>query len=64
MTVYIIALVIGGVLDTLLGFAIKEKALAWVEEHAKLYNYHKDNEDHWTSIDEDDDMTLWEVKIE
>lgn len=62
--IYIIAEVYGGVLNEILAFDTKEKALAYVEDQVKKNDFHKVSDDHWTSRDEDDDMTLWTVSID
>jgi hypothetical protein len=62
--VYVIAEVYGGVLNEISVFSTIEKALFELERQAKSYDFKQVAKDHWTSQDEDDDMTLWTVKID
>ena len=62
--IYVVAEVYGGVLNKISVFSTLEKALFNFEKQAKSYDFKQVSKDHWTSQDEDDDMTLWTVQIE
>ena len=62
--IFIVAEVFGGVLHEISAWTTKEKALQYIEQQAKEYDFKKETEDRWISQDEDDDMTLWKVQLE
>ena len=62
--VYVVAEVYGGVLNEISVYSTLEKALFELQRQAESCDFKQVSKDHWTSQDEDDDMTLWTVKIE
>lgn len=61
--IYVVAHVFGGVLDSLEAYTDEATARTHMETQAKKNGFHMDSLDHWTSADEDDDITMWSVQL-
>ena len=62
--IHIVAQVLGGVLEKVLTFSTKEKALAWIIKQTKNTDFRKVSTDQWSSRDNDEILTLLKAKIQ